>query len=81
MYRSNYSSFAGYRLVTSVLKWDFEPLTYIDDVISKLGSRIVSITMFNSSNDVVAYKTRKLFHVTFSLLPVRSDNQIVLINL
>ncbi len=60
--------------MTSVLKWDFKPLmTKTDDVVTRLGSRIVSINMFDSNKNVVAYTTRKVFNLSFSLLQVRVD--------
>ncbi|XP_072014524.1 adhesion G protein-coupled receptor L3-like [Amphiura filiformis] len=59
---------AGYFLVASVLELSLK-LANNDGNMFTMGSHVLSITMFNDKKKAVRYTTRKIFAITFSLLP------------
>ncbi|XP_072023642.1 uncharacterized protein [Amphiura filiformis] len=60
----------GYRFVTSVLDLPLhsKPPIKVDNKRFTFASRVLSITMFNSNNQIVSYTTGKRFSITFGQL-------------
>ncbi|XP_072050580.1 uncharacterized protein [Amphiura filiformis] len=60
----------GYKFVTSVLNLPLhsKPPIKVDNKRFTFASRVLSITMFNSNNQIVSYTTGKTFSITFSQL-------------
>ena len=56
--------------MTSVLKYDFEPLANINGIMSQLGSRVISISMFDSSKEIAPYPTGNMFNFTLNIMSV-----------